>query len=111
MVGAYRNLKAPFKFNKALSTRLFTDDLAPTLLATTRPCGRGGKYLQTGRESYIKVLPKKDKDHTHLELYRPIALINVDAKILSLILTHRLIPILSTLLHPVQQDSPRIARQ
>lgn len=43
---------------------------------------QGAPYFDTGKEAYIKILPKKDKDPYDPASYRPISLINVDAKIL-----------------------------
>lgn len=59
--------------------------------------------MPTGAESYVRVLPKSGKDPTTPGSYRPISLINIDAKILSLILACRLANILPTIIHPAQE--------
>lgn len=63
----------------------------------------GGPNLQTGKESYVKVIPKKDRDTTLPESYCPISLINIDAKSMVKIVSNRISKILPSLLHPAQQ--------
>lgn len=62
-----------------------------------------GTHPAQGKKSYIKVLPKKDKDTTLPESYRSISLINIDAKILSQIVAKCLAEVLPTILHSAQQ--------
>lgn len=63
---------------------------------------KGAPYFDTGRETCIKVLPKKDKDPLKPLSYRPISFIHVDAKILSKITAKRLVTILPSLINTSQ---------
>lgn len=58
--------------------------------------------MPTGSQAYIKLLAKKGKDPTLPGSYRPISLINLDAKILSKMIASRLAHILPTLIHTAQ---------
>ena len=53
------------------------------------------------RQAIITLIDKK-KDRIFLKNWRPISLLNVDYKLLSKILSNRLTPILSTIIHPNQ---------
>lgn len=44
---------------------------------------REGGYMATGSVAYVKLLAKKGKGPTFPGSYRPISLLNIDAKILS----------------------------
>lgn len=59
-------------------------------------------YFPTGREAMIKVLPKKGRDTELTSSYRPISLLNTDAKLLAKILAKRLENIIPTLIHHAQ---------
>lgn len=62
----------------------------------------GNKYLPSGAEAYIKLIPKPGKDPTIPASYRPISLLNIDAKILSRLVADRSVQALPDLIHPVQ---------
>lgn len=62
----------------------------------------GGPYINSGREAYIKLILKPGKDPTLASSYRPISLLNLNAKILSRVVANTLAKILPQLIHPVQ---------
>ena len=49
-----------------------------------------GKLLDAFYEASITLIPKPDKDPTKKEIYRPISMMNMDAKILNKILANRI---------------------
>lgn len=74
------------------------DELLTPMLKLYNGMWEGKPYFNTGREARIKVLKKKDKEPLEPSSYRPISLINADAKLLSKILAQRLAPIMPTLI-------------
>lgn len=69
------------EFNKAASKAIL-----PSLLSLYNTMWDGGSYMPTGSQAYNKLLAKKGKDSTLPGSYRPISLLNLDAKILSKII-------------------------
>lgn len=63
---------------------------------------RRGEFFQTGREAYIKVIPKKGRDPESTTSYRPISLINIDTKMITKIIATRLADIIPSIIHPAQ---------
>ena len=53
-------------------------------------------------EATITLMPKPEKDNTKKENYRPISLMNIDAKILNKILTNRIQEHIKKLIHQDQ---------
>ena len=64
-----------------------------------------GKLPDGFNHSYIILIHKKDSDKTLVKNYRPISLLNTDYKILAKILTTKLKPFMSKLIHSDQQCS------
>jgi hypothetical protein len=93
-----RKIPVPDRFS-AEFYQTFKEDINPVLHKPFHKIEAKGTLLNSFYEATITLIPKQHKDPSKIENFRPISLMNIDAKILNKILTNRIQNLIKTIIY------------
>ena len=79
--------------------RRFWPLISEPFIQCTNECFEKGEMSRSQKQAVITLIEKKGKDRTFLENWRPISLVNVDAKIMSKAIANRIKNVLPNIIH------------
>ena len=89
----------PIEFYKT-----FWSLISEPFIRCANECFEKGEMSSSQKQAIITLIEKKGKDRSFLENWRPISLVNVDAKIISKVLATRIKNVLPDIIHHNQSD-------
>jgi len=90
--------------------KIFKDKLAEPILAMYEESFQQGRLPDSLRSALITLILKPIKSPTNCTLYRPISLLNTDAKIIAKVMARRQEPVLPTVINPDQNGFVKNSR-
>ena len=85
-----KRLWKPFNSTKPQEMTEFQQLISEPFITCANECFEKGEMSSSQKQAVITLIEKKGKDRSFMENWRPICLVNVDAKIMSKVLATRI---------------------